>query len=125
MTPKKAAAALGISPKTVLYHLARPGSPLTGHRDEAGRWQVDPESVAAFVRRKAGQGRKPSPDSVRDATRRSLYLGSEISPEDVARIRRALPAALRGAVLLRLAEMDEEDRESFERALKDLGVSPG
>lgn len=48
---------------------------------------------------------------------------TEISPEDVARIRRLLPARLRAAVLLRLAEMAEREPESFKRALEGLGVT--
>lgn len=122
MTPKEAAEILGLEYTTVLHHLKRTGQ-LAGRRDEEGRWQVDLESVAAFQRkRSSGGGRKPSPETVKDATRRSLFLGNEISPDDVARIRRLLPARLRAAVLLRLAEMAEQEPESFKRALRDLGV---
>lgn len=124
MTPKEAAGILGLEYTTVLHHLKKTGL-LTGSRDERGRWQVDPESVAAFQQmdRPAGRtGRKPNPERARDATRRSLFLGTEISPDDVARIRRAIPARLRAAVLLRLAELAEGEPESFKRALESLGV---
>lgn len=124
VTPKEAAEILGLEYTTVLHHLKRTGQ-LAGRHDEAGRWQVDPDSVAAFQerkRRKPGQGRRASPDTVRDSTRRTLFLGNKISPEDVARIRRLLPARLRAALLLRLAEMAEREPESFKRALRDLGV---
>lgn len=122
MTPKDAAGILGLEYTTVLHHLKRTGQ-LTGRRDDRGRWRVDPESVGAFQRkRKPGQGRRASPDTVRDSTRRSLFLGSEIGPDDVTRIRRLLPARLRAVVLLRLARLAEREPESFKRALKDLGV---
>ena len=124
MTPKEAADILGLEYTTVLHHLKKTGL-LTGSQDERGRWQVDPESVKAFqqVERPVGRtGRRPSPESARDATRRSLYLGTEISPDDVARIRRLLPTRLRAAVLLRLADLAEQEPESFKRALESLGV---
>jgi len=126
MTPKQAAEILGLEYTTVLHHLKHTGQ-LAGRRDDQGHWQVDPESVTAFQRKsRAGsgtpRGRKPSPDTVRDSTRRTLFLSSEISPEDVARIRRLLPARLRAAVLLRLAEMAGQEPENFKRALRDLGV---
>ncbi len=125
MTPKEAAEILGLEYTTVLNHLKSTGQ-LTGHRDEKGRWQVDPDSVAAFQarpRRKPGQGRKPNQATVKDSTRRTLFLGNEISPDDVARIRRLLlPARLRGAILLRLADLAEQEPESFKRALESLGI---
>jgi hypothetical protein len=124
MTPKEAADILGLEYTTILHHLKKTGL-LTGQQDDRGRWQVDPESVKAFQRieRPAGRtGRRPNLESARDATRRSLYLGTEISPDDVARIRRLLPARLRAAVLLRLANYAEGEPESFKRALKSLGV---
>lgn len=124
MTPKEAAQILNIEYTTVLYHLKHTGR-LTGHKDDQGRWVVDPESVAAFKetpRLDRGAGRKPDPATVTDAGRRTLFLGTEISPAQVARIRRLLPASLRAAVLLRLAEMAEGEPESFKRALKSLGV---
>ena len=124
MTPKEAAEILGIEYTTVLYHLKKTGY-LTGHKDGQGRWQVDPESIATFQkleRLDRGAGRKPSPDTIKDATRRSLFLGAEISPEEVAQIRRLIPAPLRAAILLRLAELAENDPASFKRALKNLGL---
>lgn len=120
MTPKEAAETLGLEYTTVLHHLKKSGM-LTGQRDEAGRWQVDPESVAAFQKPPdRGAGRKPKRETA--PTRSTLFLGSEIGPADVARIRRLLPARLRAAVLLRLAELAEREPENFKRALKDLGV---
>lgn len=125
MTPKEAAEILGIEYTTVLYHLKKSGL-LTGSLDDRGHWQVDPESVEAFQeieRLDRGAGRKPSPKTVQDATRRTLFLGTEISPEDVARIRQMLPASLRAAVLLRLAHLAEREPENFKRALRDLGIA--
>lgn len=120
MTPKEAAQILNLDYTTVLHHLKT--GHLTGSQDAAGRWRVDPDSVAAFQatpRRKPGQGRRRSLETT---PVQRIALGSEISPADVARIRRLLPARLRAAVLLRLAEMAEREPENFKRALESLGL---
>lgn len=121
MTPKEAAKTLNLEYTTVLHHLK--AGHLTGHQDDRGRWQVDPESVTAYIQRHApGQGRKPGPDTAHDSGKKAIFLGTEITPAQVARIRRLLPARLRAAVLLRLAELAEREPEKLNRILDDLGV---
>lgn len=123
MTPKEAAKTLNLEYTTVLHHLKT--GQLTGQQDDRGRWQVDPGSVNAFQekhRRISGQGRRPSPETAHDAGRKAIFLGTEITPARVARIRRLLPARLRAAVLLRLAELAEREPEKLNRILDDLGV---
>jgi hypothetical protein len=133
MTPRETAEKLNLSYDAVLYHI-KTTRLLKATKNGNGRWQVDPDSVAAWQPQQPvpgkrgpypGAGRKSNPDTLppNEQGKRHIYLGPDISLEDMKRIRRALPkAGLRARILLRLAELAENDPESFKRALADLGV---
>lgn len=135
MTPREAARKLNISYESVLYHIKETGL-IKAEKNASGRWEVDPDSVAAFRPpeppgkpggryAERGAGRPPNPDTLEPAEhgKRHLYLGPDISLDELHRIRLAFPkASLRASILLRLAELAEIDPENFKRTLEDLGV---
>jgi len=135
MTPREAAKILNLSYEAVLYHIKITGL-LKAKKNGNSRWQVDPDSVAAWQPQEPvpgkrgpypGAGRIANPDTLPPAEqgKRHIYLGPDISLEEIKRIRSALPqAGLRARILLRLAELAEtdDDKASFKRALTDLGV---
>jgi len=133
MTPREAAKILNLSYEAVLYHIKITGL-LKAQKNGSDRWQVDPDSVAAWQPQEPVPGKRgPYPGAGREANpntlppneqgKRHIYLGPNISLEEIKRIRQAMPVAgLRARILLRLAELAENDKESFKRALSDLGV---
>jgi hypothetical protein len=121
MTPKEAARELDISYPSVLYHIKVGGL----KAEKKGRyWDVDPESVAAWEppeRDWEVPGRPPRPDSLTASEKgaRSIYLGLEITPEQIVQIRQSIAPDLRGRIMLRMAEMEMEE---LEQILDELGV---
>jgi hypothetical protein len=116
LTPRHVAAILGISYESVLYHIKKTGLLKAGKSPKG--WLVDRESIDNWTppqripgRRGGpfGGGRPPTEDSLErgEYGLRSVYIGKDIDLETVTRIRKAVPPSIRGAILLKTAELAE------------------